>query len=200
MLETKVADFARAPNDEDDGSSDGGEPPANALPAGARQAPAEPYGYAGGSSGTQYYSPSQYEAGRQYAGGLALPNARADDVRVKAEPEDVIRPRGGAVSQSNTGHLTYTLQANDGASLTDSKPEPNAAGLFPGDEVIDSDLDDSEGELDDDVDGGEDANTDYVFCVYDKVSIFWLNHSGSRTKRYRYNASRTSGRLYSRTA
>lgn len=42
---------------------------------------------------------------------------------------------------------------------------------MPGDEVIDSDLDDSEGELDDDVDGADDANVDYVFCVYDKVSL-----------------------------
>lgn len=49
------------------------------------------------------------------------------------------------------------------------KPEPNAAGLLPGDEVIDSDLDDDEGDLDDDDDAGDDANVDYVFCVYDKV-------------------------------
>lgn len=40
---------------------------------------------------------------------------------------------------------------------------------MPGDEVIDSDLDDSEGDLDDDDDGGDEANVDYVFCVYDKV-------------------------------
>ena len=59
---------------------------------------------------------------------------------------------------------------DQGSSPIDSKPEPNAAGLLPGDEVIDSDLDDSEGELDDEDDGGDDADVDYVFCVYDKVS------------------------------
>lgn len=56
------------------------------------------------------------------------------------------------------------------SSPVDAKPEPNAAGLLPGDEVIDSDLDDSEGDLDDEDDGGDDADVDYVFCVYDKVS------------------------------
>jgi transcription initiation factor TFIIA large subunit len=41
---------------------------------------------------------------------------------------------------------------------------------MPGDEVINSDLDDSEGELDDDGDGDDEADVDIVFCVYDKVS------------------------------
>ena len=54
--------------------------------------------------------------------------------------------------------------------LQPSAPQPNAAGLLPGDEVIDSDLDDSDDELkdgDDDIDGvGEE---DIVFCTYDKV-------------------------------
>lgn len=53
----------------------------------------------------------------------------------------------------------------------DRKPEPNAAGLLPGDEVIDSDLDDSDDELRDDGDAGEEeGEVDIVFCVYDKVS------------------------------
>jgi hypothetical protein len=42
---------------------------------------------------------------------------------------------------------------------------------LPGDEVIDSDLDDSDDELRDDGDeGGDDGEIDIVFCVYDKVS------------------------------
>jgi len=41
---------------------------------------------------------------------------------------------------------------------------------MPGDEVINSDLDDSEGELDDDGEGDDEADVDIVFCVYDKVS------------------------------
>jgi transcription initiation factor TFIIA large subunit len=40
---------------------------------------------------------------------------------------------------------------------------------MPGDEVIDSDLDDSEGDLDDDAEGDDDGDVDIVFCVYDKV-------------------------------
>lgn len=95
-----MADFARASNDEDDGSSDNGESEANRPTTENRQAQVEPYGYAGGSNGSQYYASSQYDGVRQYAGGLALPTGRVDDVRVKAEPEDVIRPRGGAVSQA----------------------------------------------------------------------------------------------------
>jgi transcription initiation factor TFIIA large subunit len=55
-------------------------------------------------------------------------------------------------------------------SKIDVKPEPNAQGLLPGDEVIDSDLDDSDDELRDDGDGGEEeGDVDIVFCVYDKV-------------------------------
>lgn len=50
------------------------------------------------------------------------------------------------------------------------KPEPNAAGLLPGDEVIDSDLDDSDDELKDDAEDDGEGDIDIVFCVYDKVS------------------------------
>ena len=53
----------------------------------------------------------------------------------------------------------------------DRKPEPNAAGLLPGDEVINSDLDDSDDEVREEDDGGEEeGEVDIVFCVYDKVS------------------------------
>ena len=41
--------------------------------------------------------------------------------------------------------------------------------MLPGDEVIDSDLDDSDDELKDDGDE-EEGDVDIVFCVYDKVS------------------------------
>ena len=55
-------------------------------------------------------------------------------------------------------------------SPVDRKPEPNAAGLLPGDEVIDSDLDDSDDELKDEGEGAEEeGEVDIVFCVYDKV-------------------------------
>lgn len=58
------------------------------------------------------------------------------------------------------------------------KAEPNAAGLLPGDEVIDSDLDDSEDELKDD--GEEDeGEIDIVFCVYDKASLTSLFYTSS---------------------
>jgi len=62
------------------------------------------------------------------------------------------------------------FQIDDSPPLSEAKPEPNAAGLMPGDEVINSDLDDSEGELDDDGEGDDEADVDIVFCVYDKVS------------------------------
>ena len=77
--------------------------------------------------------------------------------------------------------MLTSAQINDmRSSPVDVKPEPNAAGLLPGDEVIDSDLDDSEGELDDDDDGGDDADVDYVFCVYDKVGIQGQLRIGNR--------------------
>lgn len=61
-----------------------------------------------------------------------------------------------------------------------AKPEPNAAGLLPGDEVIDSDLDDSDDELrEDGEDGGEDGEVDIVFCVYDKVGTTITTYQGA---------------------
>ena len=60
---------------------------------------------------------------------------------------------------------------SDTASDLRVKAEPNAAGLLPGDDIIDSDLDDSDDEAQADADGQEDtAGMDIVFCVYDKVS------------------------------
>ena len=40
---------------------------------------------------------------------------------------------------------------------------------MPGDEVIDSDLDDSDDELKDGAEDDEEGDIDIVFCVYDKV-------------------------------
>lgn len=85
--------------------------------------------------------------------------------------------------------MLTSAQINDmRSSPVDVKPEPNAAGLLPGDEVIDSDLDDSEGELDDDDDGGDDADVDYVFCVYDKVgtprsATYWKSLADAQVQR-----------------
>lgn len=46
----------------------------------------------------------------------------------------------------------------------------NEHGIFPGDERIDSDLDDSEDDLDEEDDDGEvEGDPDIVLCVYDKV-------------------------------
>lgn len=77
------------------------------------------------------------------------------------------------------------------------KLEPNAAGLLPGDEVIDSDLDDSDDELRDEGEEDGEGEIDIVFCVYDKVgdscrTLGWPMLT-SRSK-----GSRTSGRRCSK--
>ncbi|TXT15976.1 hypothetical protein VHUM_00479 [Vanrija humicola] len=93
----------------------------------------------------------------------AAPAEKQPEVAVKNEPEDVLRIRGGAVS---------LLKRRTDSELTLPEPriEPNAAGLLPGDEIIDSDLDDSDDELRDDDEGEDgDGEIDIVFCVYDKV-------------------------------
>ncbi|WVQ84359.1 hypothetical protein IAT38_006511 [Cryptococcus sp. DSM 104549] len=157
LLESRVADFARAPD-----SSPGPDSPSESHkdllstsppgPSGSHSQDMFPFqrqglalpGGAGGSGG----------AGG--AGGYGNGGGQGNgEVRVKTEQvDDVLRLRGGA-SDSLDG---------------DSRPEPNAAGLLPGDDVIDSDLDDSDDELRGEADGGEDDNdVDIVFCVYDKV-------------------------------
>ena len=49
--------------------------------------------------------------------------------------------------------------------------QANEFGIFPGDEEINSDLDDSDDEIDNDDrnEDGEEADENIVFCVYDKV-------------------------------
>lgn len=100
LLETKAADFRQAgtgkkdsPEDESDNRSRQTLPSIQPLLSG-------PAFYPSSSNGNQYYSPSQYSSNGQYAGGLALPAMGHEDVRVKAEPDEPIRPRGGAVSMS----------------------------------------------------------------------------------------------------
>lgn len=57
---------------------------------------------------------------------------------------------------------------------------------MPGDEVIDSDLDDSEGEMDDDGEGEDEGDVDIVFCVYDKVGLdFSVQPVDTESVRYR---------------
>jgi len=188
LLETRVADFARAPGTASTPDGEGDEESVDpslrfsdhdsqAGSARPGEAYRETYGYSGtpsafygsaygsngvraGSGGVNGNGIGNGVAGGSGGGGmgLALPGMNGngyDDVRVKTEPEDVLRVRGGAGEE---------VKPDVGR-----RPEPNAAGLLPGDEVIDSDLDDSEGEFDEDEDGDEDGAVDIVFCVYDKV-------------------------------
>ena len=87
------------------------------------------------------------------------------DVRVKQEVDDVLRPRGGAVS--SLLRLRAKVAKRQGEEDIKPRIEPNAAGLMPGDEIIDSDLDDSDREEGEDDD--EEGDADIVFCVWDKV-------------------------------
>ena len=189
-----MADFARAPDD----SSDQDEDETSRTPlkpstsaSGSGNAAAGPSGRPNqGNPAYGYYSvPPQSLAlpsnGIRQGGPnstLSLPNGRAygpTDVQVKPEPEDVLRVRGGAVSCQMFG-IVYTeltveqppdTEVKEEDAKVELKPEPNAAGLLPGDDIIGSDLDDSDDELgggeDDDEEGGD---ADIVFCVYDKVS------------------------------
>ncbi|WOO76780.1 Transcription initiation factor IIA large subunit [Vanrija pseudolonga] len=125
LLETRVAEFARAPGAPETGNGDASagagasRPPAAAAPAAAEKQP---------------------------------------EAVVKNEPDDVLRIRGGAADEHHP------------VPLPEPRVEPNAAGLLPGDEIIDSDLDDSDDELRDDDEGEDgDGEIDIVFCVYDKV-------------------------------
>ncbi|ORY30594.1 transcription factor IIA, alpha/beta subunit-domain-containing protein [Naematelia encephala] len=153
LLETRVADFARAP---------GQTAPPSASPA-----------YDDGPSGVPGPGPSTsaaygYSQPMMQGPGMALPFSNGvvgGDVRVKNEPEDILRVRGGGKMKVEAEFLEkeedMMLRLRGG--VPDIKPEPNAAGLLPGDEVIDSDLDDSDDE------GEEEGDIDIVFCVYDKV-------------------------------
>lgn len=96
LLETRVAEFNRAPNaaEEDDSPPESSHQSTNASPPQTAGA--------GPSSRPQQNTPQP--------GGLALPGRPAngvgmvqgwpgpDGTRVKQDPDDVMRPRGGAVS------------------------------------------------------------------------------------------------------
>lgn len=165
-----MADFARAPgveNDDEDSSDDDQSNKAGPSSQTTPSAPPHnPYGYSGPAATIQNGYNQQYQSNQQYNGGLALPGM----VSVKQEPDVPIRPRGGAVSVARHAKLHFADIQYDESEMLQPKVEPNAAGLMPGDEVINSDLDDSEGELDDEGEGDDEADVDIVFCVYDKVS------------------------------
>ncbi|KAI9634774.1 transcription factor IIA, alpha/beta subunit-domain-containing protein [Dioszegia hungarica] len=161
LLETRVADFNRAPGAGPSGSAADidDSPPADSRTSTASSPPKT--AAAGPSSrAAQGYPPSG--AGPS-GGGLAIPGRpmaqppiqgwSGQEIQIKQDPDDVLRMRGGAPSEE----------------LVDVKPEPNAAGLLPGDEIIDSDLDDSDDELKDADDEEGEGDTDIVFCTYDKV-------------------------------
>ncbi|TYJ58362.1 hypothetical protein B9479_000908 [Cryptococcus floricola] len=148
LLETRVADFAQTGAD---------SPHLQRAKAELHSPP----------TGPSHHQPDMYPFSRpgvpqQGAGGPgSMANiyrnggVQQQEVRVKPEPrydgeDDPLRLRGGAAEDGN-------------------KPEPNAAGLLPGDDVIDSDLDDSDDENRGDVEAEDEDDVDIVFCVYDKV-------------------------------
>lgn len=140
LLETRVAEFARAPGAPETGNGEASGGGASRAPAAAAPAAAE----------------------------------KQPEAVVKNEPDDVLRIRGGAVSllrcYQRSPELTWQADEHHPVPLPEPRVEPNAAGLLPGDEIIDSDLDDSDDELRDDDEGEDgDGEIDIVFCVYDKV-------------------------------
>ncbi|KAK1925635.1 putative general RNA polymerase II transcription factor [Papiliotrema laurentii] len=184
LLETRVADFARAPGASSSSSpepkaSQGGAPTASS-PAGPSNPPQPAYGLSFPAPGHGLALPGQSSSnfanspGQQYnglpamgqgnmghagqGGNMGMMNGGGNyGSEVKSDPDDMLRLRGGAYDDDEKDVKPYI------------KPEPNAAGLLPGDEVIDSDLDDSDDELRDDGDEDGGADVDIVFCVYDKV-------------------------------
>lgn len=115
LLQSKVADFARAPgasDDEDDDDDDAPHAGSSSAEATPSQAGHNPYGYTNAPNYTQ-----QYSTAGQFNGTLAMPG-----MAVKTEPDVVIRPRGGAVSAR-----IVTLEAQTNQT---SLKETNSS-LFP---------------------------------------------------------------------
>lgn len=83
-----------------------------------------------------------------------------------------------------------------------SLPQPRArTDEGDGDEAINSDLDDSDSEGEPDDGGGVGAETDIVFCTYDKVrSIVGRSRARISLDLSRLRASRTNGNAFSKTA
>lgn len=85
--------------------------------------------------------------------------------------------------------------------------QPNENGIYPGEEIIDSDLDDSEeedefaGPEDEDEDPEDDLTKDVMYCICDKVSGADIRFERILTDDVtRSPESRTSGRSLSETA
>jgi transcription initiation factor TFIIA large subunit len=98
LLQSRVADFARAPeagNDDDDDSDDNETSragPSSQPQNNATAPPHNPYGYSGAPATIQNgYNQNYQQTTQQYNSGLALPGM----VNVKTEPDMPIRPRGG---------------------------------------------------------------------------------------------------------
>ncbi|ORX37168.1 transcription factor IIA, alpha/beta subunit-domain-containing protein [Kockovaella imperatae] len=166
LLETRVADFARAPgvsgSPDADGDSEVSRPSGATAASSSTGNPNQAYSYQPANQAYGLALPGQNMAGpSSMMNGKGRPPIPGNDVRVKSESDDVLRIRGGKPDDNDDGESDIKPNV---------KPEPNAAGLLPGDEVIDSDLDDSDDELKDgDEDGEDGAEVDIVFCVYDKV-------------------------------
>lgn len=94
--------------------------------------------------------------------------------------------------------LLIAVQSN-GEDMVSVKPEPNAAGLLPGDEIIDSDLDDSDDEQRDDADEEGEGDLDIVFCTYEKVSLSCQGLTAPELIEFRFRGLRISGRRHSKT-
>ncbi|KAK4689013.1 transcription initiation factor TFIIA large subunit, partial [Tremellales sp. Uapishka_1] len=171
LLETRVADFERAPPSpspkHDDKPSPHTQAYGNHIQSQAQIPNANHY----------YQPPSQAPHSHQQYQLPPQIHQPYGDIRVKNEPEEVLRIRGGAgaVCLFPPCRPSVFLSTPPRPALEedgDTKPvvQPNAAGLLPGDEVIDSDLDDSDDGLMDQGDGvDEEGEIDIVFCVYDKV-------------------------------
>lgn len=168
MLETRVAPFHTADSAAHRGNGDYRSSPAEHDVQSSRHSlassppgPSNPYGNA------------QYAAYAGYpAGGLALPgqmNGRlqmpTNGYGVKPEPDDPLRLRGGMAGPSSPPDVKPVIPK------VEAKVQPDEHGLLPGDEIIDSDLDDSDDdELRGEGEEEDEGEVDIVFCVYDKVS------------------------------
>lgn len=139
-------------------------------------------------------------AGRHLAAGGVLPPGYAAAAYQPMQP--VAQARPPAQTQQTAGQSSSRIPQVDGPSYYDGSDDdeddrapggsngaqypprtshpsvaaPQASGASTGngggDEAINSDLDDSEEDLDEDVDQGTAGETDIVFCTYDKVSLF----------------------------
>lgn len=137
-------------------------------------------------------------AGRHLATGGVLPPGYAAAAYQPMQPAAQARPQ--TQTQQTSGQSSSRIPQVDGPSYYDGSDDedddrapggsngaqypprtshpsvaaPKAAGASTGngggDEAINSDLDDSEEDLDEDVDQGNAGETDIVFCTYDKVA------------------------------